>query len=141
MKNTKLILHRCGLFFMIVSMCFLFIRDMVENASNLFDYTFAHAAAILLWGLFFGVSFVIFDIKKIPDIVARLIHFILNGAATSFWIVSVQTAGDNVNSKLLQFVFIGLFVYVFLYWIIHFLAFGLSKLFEKITASIVKKQD
>ena len=130
MKNTKLILHRCGLFFMFLSLFLLFIRDG-ENTSAAYSYTFRHAATILIWGLFFGASFIIFDIKAIPVLVSRLVHFLLNGVATCIWIVAIQT---QVNSNLLQIIFFALFAYVFLYWSIHFVALGVKKLEKKIFA-------
>ena len=127
MKNTKLILHRCGLFFMFISLFLLFIRDG-ENTSLAYSYTFRHAATILIWGLFFGASFVIFDIKAIPALVSRMIHFFLNGAATCVWVVAIQT---KVQSNLLQIIFFALFAYVILYAVIHLACVGMGKLAEK----------
>ncbi len=128
MKNTKLIPHRCGLFFMFLTLFLLFIRDG-ENTSEMYSYTFGHAASILLWGLAFGVSFVIFDISKIPPFISRTIHFVFNGIATCIWVVAIQT---QVKSNLLQIIFFAVFAYVFLYWSIHFIGVLLKKLAKKI---------
>jgi len=129
MKNTKLIFHRCGLFFMFLSLFLLFVRDG-ENTAEMYTYTFRHAATILIWGLFFGASFVIFDIKKIPSLVSRLIHFVLNGVATGVWVVAIQT---KVESNLLQIIFFALFAYIAIYWILHFIVLGFNKLISKLS--------
>ena len=128
MKNTKLIFHRCGLFFMFLTLALLFIRDG-ENTSAAYSYTFRHAATILLWALFFGFSFVIFDFKKIPTLVARIIHFVLNGVATGVWIVAIQT---KIESNILQIIFFGIFLYIVLYWVLHFLSLGVAKIWNKL---------
>jgi hypothetical protein len=130
MKNTKLILHRCGLFFMFLTLFLLFVRDG-ENTSEAYSYTFRHAASILVWGLFFGVSFVLFDIPKIPSLVSRILHFLLNGVATCLWIVAIQT---QVKSNILQIIFFAIFAYVVLYWILHFINLGVNKLIKKINS-------
>ncbi len=127
MKNTKLIFHRCGLFFMTLTLFLLFVRDG-ENTAEMYTYTFRHAASILIWGLFFGFSFVIFDIKKIPSLVSRIIHFVFNGVATGVWVVAIQT---KVESNLLQIIFFALFAYIAIYWIVHFIVCGVNKLFSK----------
>ena len=128
MKNAKLIFHRCGLFFMLLTLFLLFVRDG-ENTTEAYSYTFRHATSILIWGLFFGASFVIFDINKIPPLISRIIHFVLNGVATCLWIIAVQT---QVKSNLLQIIFFAVFVYVFLYWSIHFISLGAKKLTKKL---------
>lgn len=130
MKNAKLMFHRCGLFFMLLTLFLLFVRDG-ENTSEAYSYTFRHAASILIWGLFFGASFVIFDINKIPALISRIIHFVLNGVATCLWIIAIQT---QVKSNLLQIIFFAVFVYVFLYWSIHFISLGVKKLNKKLFA-------
>lgn len=135
MKNTKLILHRCGLFFMCFTLFLLLVREG-EDVAQAYSYTFRAAASILIWGLFFGASFAIFDIPKIPPFVSRLIHFTLNGVATCVWVVAVQT---EVKSNLLQIVFFAVFLYVVLYWVLHFISLGFAKLQKKIFGNPEKK--
>jgi len=111
MKNTKLIFHRCGLFFMFLTLFLLFVRDG-ENTAEMYTYTFRHAATILIWGLFFGASFVIFDIKKIPSLVSRLILFVLNGVATGVWLLQFKQELNLIYCKLyfLHYLHILLFI-------------------------------
>ena len=129
MKNAKLIFHRCGLLFMLLTLFLLLVRDG-ENTAEAYSYTFHHAATILIWGLFFGLSFVIFDIKKIPLFVSRIIHFVINGVAMCLWIIAIQT---KVESNLLQIIFFAIFVYVVIYWVIHFINVGFCKIGKTIS--------
>ncbi len=128
MKNTKLIFHRCGVFFTVITLTLLFVLYSAE--SNLY-YQFGHAASIFVWALFFGASFVVFDIKKIPPIIARTIHFTANGVGVFVWIYHISTsANQQENSRLFQIVFFGIFVYVVVYWVLHYASLGINALFK-----------
>ncbi len=113
---------------MILTLFILFVREG-ENTSAAYSYTFRHAASILVWGLFFGASFILFDIPKIPTLISRLSHFVLNGVATCLWIIAVQT---QVKSNLLQIIFFAVFIYVVIYWVLHFISILTNKLIKKI---------
>ena len=120
---------------MALTMFLLFVRDG-ENTAEMYTYTFRHAASILIWGLFFGVSFVIFDIKKIPSLVSRIIHFVSNGVATGVWVVAVQTNfGSDFQSNLLQIIFFAIFAYIAIYWVLHLIICGFTKLFSKLLSA------
>ncbi len=137
MKNLKLVLHRCGIFFMIfIMISILLFSNMADNETFLetFKLNARNTTFIFCWGLFFGLSFIIFDFTKIPSMLSRLRHFILNGIATVIWVVETQT---EANSKLLQYVFFAIVIYVFVYWIIHFVKIGLSALFKKILSRLL----
>ncbi len=132
MKNLKLVLHRCGIFFMIFIMLSISVfNSFADNETFLetFKLNARNTTLIFFWGLFFGLSFIVFDFPKIPSLLSRLIHFILNGVATCIWVVEVQT---EANSKLLQYIFFAIVIYVFVYWAIHFIKIGLTLLFSKI---------
>ena len=109
----------------------LLFSGMADNETfvETFKLNTRNTTLIFCWGMFFGLSFIIFDFTKIPSMLSRLIHFILNGIATCIWVVETQT---EANSKLLQYIFFAIVIYVFVYWIIHFVKIGLTALFSKL---------
>ena len=139
MKRFKEIVFLCALSFTLLSLAFLFVLNAGASAFGAeasggdtikaFASDIANAGLFLfVYSVFIGVSFLIFDIKKLPAFWKRALHLVLNYVV----MVVCFLAATSGHSRRALMVFVLSFVFI----IVYFVGMALCRLLRKTEASL-----
>ncbi len=120
--------------FMMMLICALFVvgeNTLTGGVSNFSGADFADKAfLLLLYSVFVGVSFLVFDIKPFNQTLKRILHIGLNYGLLVGFIVLFQkaNAGANVTANTTMTIFASTFIFIIVYFAAMLISKGINKL-------------
>ncbi len=94
--------------------------------SDAYTLIFKNLLVLLGFSAAFGVSFLLFDIKKLPSTAKRLLHALFLYVCAVGACLLMANVGDDIRKKVL-FIFVATFIYVVIYCICAVVSFFVKR--------------
>ncbi|MEG1742834.1 MAG: DUF3021 family protein [Clostridia bacterium] len=123
MKQFKKIALKTSCFFTIGSLIYILLLTFsvsgTPNVSDVYSLILKNHLAMLAFSIIFGVSYLIFDIKKMPQAAKRFLHILINYVAmlVTFFVM----AAVDKRSQII-FAFVATFIFIVVYATGEFIA-------------------
>lgn len=94
--------------------CITYLFMLANNSMGLFTggFKFESTNRVLIFSLIFGLSGLLFNIKKLPYTVARALHFIIMCADFAVVLATQSYGGD------FRMIFLSVLIFAVIYWVI-----------------------
>lgn len=130
MSSLNKVLYRAASFFtlssLVYTLCVALAKGQNQNINDVYMLLFKNQVALFVFSVIFGLSFLFFNIKKLPPAAKRFFHIVLLYLAMLGTIFIMADVSGEPRDIILF-----IFMATLLFMIIYLSAMGLSSLIKK----------